>query len=249
MPHLAVIIPAYDEAQRIGSTLARLAEYLSERPYTWQVVVVNDGSRDDTAGVVQQFIAEDERYVLVDSRPNHGKGFVVRKGILSISAEYLLICDADLATPIEELEKLWPQMLAGTPVVIGSRPLKESKLEVRQPLYRELGGRTFNKLVQLLGVRGIDDTQCGFKLFRHSEAVDIFRRCEIDGFGFDFEALMIAQDLGYKIAEVGVRWKHIEGSKFSPFRDAPRMLGELVRLRFAGKNKRIEVKTESLVAN
>ena len=237
-PHLAVIVPAYDEEDRIGPTLERLSEYFSTQPYTWKVVVVSDGSKDRTAAIVTDFASTHPNFELIDSQPNRGKGFVVRKGMTEVEAEWLLFSDADLAAPIEEVEKLFPVVEKGVPIAIGSRPLKESDLEVRQPWYREMAGRGFNLMVQLFAVRGIKDTQCGFKLFRQDVSREVFSRCKLDGFGFDFEALMIARDLGYEIAEVPIRWSHQEGSKVNMLRDGLRMLVELVKLRLAGKKGR-----------
>jgi dolichyl-phosphate beta-glucosyltransferase len=159
--------------------------------------------------------------------------------MLETEAEWLLFSDADLAAPIEEVEKLWSAVEKGPKIAIGSRPLKESRLEVRQPWYREMAGRSFNLMVQLFAVRGIKDTQCGFKLFRQDVARDVFLRCKLDGFGFDFESLLIARDLGYEIAEVPIRWSHQEGSKVNMVRDGLRMLAELVKLRLAGRKGRI----------
>ncbi len=237
-PHLAVIVPAYDEEDRIGPTLERLNEYLSTQTYSWKVVVVSDGSKDRTAAIVSEFALAHPGFELIDSQPNHGKGFVVRKGMTEVEADWLLFSDADLAAPIEELEKLFPAVENSAPIAIGSRPLKESNLEVRQPWYREMAGRAFNLMVQLMAVRGIKDTQCGFKLYRQDVSRDVFSRCKLDGFGFDFESLMIARDLGYEIAEVPIRWSHQEGSKVNMLRDGIRTLGELVKLRLAGKKGR-----------
>ncbi len=241
---LEVIIPAYNEQERIARTLARIAEYYSEQTYTWRCSVVNDGSKDETAKIAFNFAARDPRFRVLEYGGNRGKGFAVRYGILHADANRVLFCDADLATPQEETEKLWAAMDAGAPVAIGSRPLKDSDLEIRQPLYRELLGRAFNKAVQMLCVKGIDDTQCGFKMFTRDASLDIFKRCKLDGFGFDFEAMLIARDLGYEIAEVPIRWRHQEGSKVVLLRDGPRMLRDLVKLRLAGKKKRLEVAAE-----
>ena len=232
-------MPAYNEQDRIGPTLERLSEFLTGQPYSWRVVVVSDGSKDRTKEIVEVFASEHPGFELVDSQPNRGKGFVVRKGMLETEAEWLLFSDADLAAPIEEVEKLWKAVEKGPKIAIGSRPLKESRLEVRQPWYREMAGRSFNLMVQLFAVRGIKDTQCGFKLFRQDVARDVFLRCKLDGFGFDFESLLIARDLGYEIAEVPIRWSHQEGSKVNMVRDGLRMLAELVKLRLAGRKGRI----------
>ena len=238
--HLSVVVPAYNEEERLPRTLARLEEYYRAQPYSWDVTVVSDGSTDGTARVVEAFARDHSGFRLVASTPNRGKGYVVRRGMLEARGDYVLFCDADLATPQEETEKLLAHVHEGAPIAIGSRPLAESVLEKRQPLYRELLGRTFNKAVQLLGIRGIDDTQCGFKVFAREAAQDVFHRCKLDGFSFDLGALMIARDLGYRIDEVPIRWNHQEGSKVVLLRDGPRMLRDLVRLRLLGKNGRIK---------
>lgn len=237
---MAVIVPAFNEEQRLGRTLERIAEYLGEQPYAWCVTVVSDGSTDSTPEIARSFAQRDPRFCLIHYTPNRGKGYAVRKGMLELDANLLLFSDADLAAPIEEIEKLLPAIDQGHPVAIGSRPLRESRLEKRQPLHRELLGRAFNLAVQTLAVRGIKDTQCGFKLFRQDAAREIFRRCKLDGFGFDFESMFVARDLGYSIAEIPIRWAHQEGSKVRLLRDGSRMLTDLVRLRLMGKRRRLE---------
>ena len=236
---LEVVIPAFNEQDRIGRTLERIKEYYHEQAYTWRCVIVSDGSSDRTNEIVSAFCAENPEFELHSYRQNRGKGYAVRMGMLSANAHRVLFCDADLATPQEETEKLWRAIDDGYDIAIGSRPLKDSKLEVHQPWGREHLGRVFNKAVQTLATKGIDDTQCGFKMFTSTAAKDIFNRCEFDGFSFDFEALMIARDLNYKIAEVPIRWSHQEGSKVSMLRDGPRMLRDLFKLRVKGKKARI----------
>jgi dolichyl-phosphate beta-glucosyltransferase len=239
-PHLAVIVPAYNEEPRILPTLKRLQEYLSAQEYAWTVTIVSDGSIDQTDDIVHKFASGDSRFHLIGYSPNRGKGYAVRTGMLEAKAELLLFCDADLATPIEEVEKLLEAWRQGAQVAIGSRPLRESSLVIRQPWYREQLGRIFNKVVQLMAIKGIYDTQCGFKLFTHDASEQIFSRCKLDGFGFDFEALLIARDLGYSIIEVPIRWSHQEGSKVVLLRDGPRMLRDLFWLRIRGKKARLE---------
>ncbi|GIV08648.1 MAG: glycosyl transferase [Fimbriimonadales bacterium] len=230
-PRLSVVIPAYNEATRIERTMQRVVEYLNTRGGTYEVLVVSDGSTDATESIVQGFAQAHSQVQLLAYQPNRGKGYAVRYGILRARGERVLFSDADLATPIEELEKLEPYLDKGYPVAIGSRPLRESQLVVRQPLYREMAGRAFNKAVQLLAVRGIHDTQCGFKLFTREAAQDIFSRCRLNGFSFDFESLFYARRLGYDIAEVPIRWMHQEGSKVRLLRDGLRMLRDLAWLR------------------
>jgi dolichyl-phosphate beta-glucosyltransferase len=243
--YLTLLIPAFNEDRRIGPTLERVREYLSTQPYSWLVMVVSDGSTDKTNQIVNDFAAKDDRFSLLAYSPNRGKGHAVRAGMLKAESKLILFSDADLAAPIEEVEKLFPAIQKGADIAIGSRPLKDSKLEVRQPLYRELLGRGFNLAVQLLAVRGIADTQCGFKLFRRKAAREVFSRCKLDGFGFDFESLMIARDLGLTIAEVPIRWAHQEGSKVVLMRDGPQMLRDLVQLRMMGKSKRLAKNPET----
>ncbi|MBS1704268.1 MAG: glycosyltransferase family 2 protein [Armatimonadetes bacterium] len=241
VPKLNIVIPAYNEESRLPSTLARIVEYLQTQPYQWAITVVDDGSTDGTAELVRS--QPDSRISLLGYPGNKGKGHAVRYGMLRAEGEFLLLSDADLATPIEEVEKLFPAAETGCPVVIGSRPLKDSKLEIRQPKYREYGGRALNKLIQSLGgLGGISDTQCGFKLFSHHAAREIFSRCALNNFSYDFESLMVARDLGLEISEVGVRWRHIEGSKLRPFRDGINAVRDLIKLRMMGKSRRLERK-------
>ncbi len=178
-------------------TLERLREYFTATTHTWSVTVVSDGSTDQTVPKVTDFAAQDARFKLISYPQNRGKGCAVRTGMLHVEGQLLLLCDADLAAPIEEVEKLLPPIESGADIAIGSRPLKESRLEIRQPWYREMLGRAFNMAVQLLAIRGIKDTQCGFKLFRREVARDVFSRCKLDGFGYDFEALI--PDERYKV--------------------------------------------------
>lgn len=244
--HLEIVIPAYNEEERIGRTLARIREYYSEQTYTWRVTTVSDGSKDNTPKVATEVVGDDDRFRVIAYEQNRGKGHAVRVGMLNANADRILFCDADLATPQEETEKLLVHMEQGADVAIGSRPMKDSELEIRQPLYRELLGRAFNFAVQNLAIRGIDDTQCGFKMFTFDSTQEIFGRCKLDGFGFDFEALMIAKDLGLRIDEVPIRWSHQEGSKVVLLRDGPRMLRDLVKLRMQGKKSRLEKNPEIL---
>ncbi len=241
-PSLAILIPSYNEEQRILPTLERVRDYYAAQDYSWAVTVVSDGSSDGTNALVEAFCRANPGFHLLAYSPNRGKGFAVRKGMLEVDGEILLFMDADLATPIEETEKLLPHIRAGADVAIGSRPMKESSLEIRQPWYREMLGRAFNTAVQLLAVRGIQDTQCGFKMFTCTAARDVFLRCKLDGFSFDFEALMIARDLGYRIDEVPIRWMHQEGSKVVLMRDGPRMLRDLLKLRFTGRKARLRAR-------
>ncbi len=235
-----MVVPAYNEEERLPNSLPRLHAYYEAQPYPYDILVVSDGSTDGTNELVKAFARDHEHVRLKEYAPNRGKGYAVKVGMMEAEGDLVLFCDADLATPQEETEKLLEHMRQGADVAIGSRPLKESRLEKHQPLYRELLGRAFNHAVQTLAIRGIHDTQCGFKMFTNGAAQSIFKRCKLDGFSFDFEALMIARDLGYRIDEVPIRWSHQEGSKVVLMRDGPRMLGDLVRLRLMGKSSRMK---------
>lgn len=228
---LSVVIPAYNEQDRIVATLRRTLEYLEQRHPDSEVLVVDDGSSDETGDRVQDVAAEEPRLSLVRLADNRGKGAAVRTGVLDARGERILFMDADLATPIEELEKLEPFLDQGYDVAIGSRGLAASDIRKRQPFPRELMGRTFNVIVRSLLLGGFRDTQCGFKLFTRDAARDLFGAQTLDGFAFDVEVLLLAKDRGYRIREVPVVWYHAPNSKVSPITDASRMFADLLRLR------------------
>ena len=228
---LSVVIPAYNEAARITLTLIRTLDYLRDHHPDSEVLVVDDGSADDTATLVEGLAAREPRLSLIRLAENRGKGAAVRAGMGAAKGRYWLFMDADLATPIEELDKLLGYAQRGADVVIGSRGLAQSDIRTRQPRPRELMGRTFNLLVRSLLLGGFMDTQCGFKLFSHQAGAEIFARQTTDGFAFDVEILMLARDLGYRIREVPVVWRHAPNSKVSPVTDSTRMFRDLLRLR------------------
>ncbi len=230
---LSVIIPAYNEEARLATTLSATAHFFDEQfPGKYEILVVDDGSVDQTAEVARAFSRRHPNVHVLEYGGNRGKGFAVRYGMLHARGEWRLFCDADLATPVEEFELLFARLNKdGSDIAIGSRPLPQSHLVVHQPWYRERLGRMFNKVVQLLAVKGISDTQCGFKIFSDRSATEIFSRCKIDGFIFDAEALFLARKLGYGISEVPIRWSHKSGSKVSMFRDGTRMIADLITIR------------------
>ncbi len=230
-PLLSVVVPAYNESHRLGASLRRMVEYLDGRGEPWEILVVDDGSTDDTPDQVRRVTADEPRCRLLQYDCNHGKGYAVRYGMVRAAGDFVLFSDADLATPIEELEQLLSAVRAGSPVAIGSRDIPGAKLERRQSAVRELGGKLFNRCVRLVAVPGIHDTQCGFKMFTRDACRQVFGMCRIDNFSFDVEALYLARRLGLSIAEVPVRWSHQEGSKVRFVRDAWRMLLTLVRIR------------------
>lgn len=231
--HLTVVIPAYNEEKRIGPTLERIRAYLEKRSFSWEVVVVNDGSQDQTARISREILAGCERHEVIDRKFNRGKGYSVRQGMLAGHGRFLLFSDADLSTPIEELEQLLPLLESGqAQVSIGSRGLRDSRVEVHQPWWRETMGKGFNLFVRLIAMGGLHDTQCGFKCFSREAAQAVFNVARIDGFGFDVEALYLARKFGYGIKEVPVRWVNSPDSKVHPLSDSSRMLLDLLRIRF-----------------
>jgi len=226
-----VVVPAYNEEARLVPTLERLRGYFSGRDYSVEVIVVSDGSTDATAAAAQAWRPPGFPLTVVDRKLNRGKGYTVREGAAAASGEFVLFSDADLSTPIEEVEKFFPFLEEGYDVVIGSRNLSGSDLVVRQPFYRRVMGRVFNGLVRAVAVGGIADTQCGFKCFTRAAMSSIAPRCRIDGFSFDVEMLYLARRLGYRIREVPVKWLNAEGSTVSPVRDSLRMFRDVLRVR------------------
>jgi dolichyl-phosphate beta-glucosyltransferase len=224
-PFLSVVIPAYNEENRLGPTLVRIREYLAVQEYTSEILVVDNASRDRTTEVAQ------EAGVEVIEEPRRGKGAAVRTGMLAARGEYILFSDADLSTPIEEIEKLLDQIRAGADVAIASRGLPTSNLVKRQPWYREIVGRIGNILVRLMAVHGIADTQCGFKLFPREIARRVFPAQRLTGAAFDVELLFIVQHAGWKVAEVPVTWIDSPDTRFSRVRDSLDALKDLFRIR------------------
>lgn len=212
-PSISIVIPAYNEERRLPATLERVHGYLDRGRWSFrEVVVVDDGSADKTAEVAAGFPATR----VLRNPGNRGKGYSVRHGMLEARGEWALLTDADLSTPIEEIEKLWRAAEEnGAEIAIGSRALDRSLVGVHQPAARETVGRLFNLIMR--GITGLPfhDTQCGFKLFAAPAAREIFRRQLLDGFGFDVEVLVVARELGYRAVEVPVRWDDVAGTKVS----------------------------------
>jgi dolichyl-phosphate beta-glucosyltransferase len=225
---LSVVIPAFNEEQRLPGTLATILPFLRSRGETFEVVVVDDGSRDRTALVAGQAGPE----VRVLRNPgNRGKGYSVRNGMLNAQGAWRLMSDADLSTPIEELDRLKAALSDGAEIAIASRAVSGANLEKRQSIMRETSGRLFNRLVRMLHLPGIKDTQCGFKLFSAAAARAAFTESTLDGFAFDVEALVLARRAGFKITEVPVTWRNDEQSRVSFGRGLAAFV-DLFRLRF-----------------
>ena len=209
---ISIIIPAYNEEKRLPATLRTVKAYLEAASWEFsEIVVVDDGSRDGTVEVARKAGVR-----LLRNPGNRGKGYSVRHGMLDAQGDWVLFSDADLSTPIEELDKLWTAVeRERAQAAIGSRDLDRSLIGVRQPLFREFGGRFFNLVIRLITGLPFHDTQCGFKLFEGAAAREIFGRQRVERFGFDVEVLFIAQRLGYRTLEVPVRWNDVAGTKVS----------------------------------
>jgi glycosyltransferase involved in cell wall biosynthesis len=212
---LSIIIPAYNEQVRLPDTLRRIESYLMGSEWdSHEILIVDDGSTDGTVAAAQGFACHNSNIRVLCNPGNRGKGFCVRQGMLEATGEWRLFTDADLSTPIEELDKLWSAAERdGGEIAIGSRALDRSLISVRQSPFRENAGKFFNAVMRAFIGLPITDTQCGFKLFRGDIASVLFARQTIERFGFDVEVLFIAFRRGYRIAQVPVRWNHVEGSK------------------------------------
>jgi dolichyl-phosphate beta-glucosyltransferase len=228
---LSVVVPAYNESGRLPGSLRRMREHLDAAGEEYEVIVVDDGSADDTYAGSAALAESWPQLTVLRFERNRGKGAAVREGMLHAKGEHRLFSDADLSTPLEELPRLRSQLEGDTHVAIGSRGLADSRIEVHQEKRRELMGRTYNKLLQLLVLPGVHDSQCGFKVFTAEAAVACFGPLRTMRFGFDAEVLLRAKARGWRIAEVPVRWRHVEASRVNLVRDASRMLWDLVLLR------------------
>jgi dolichyl-phosphate beta-glucosyltransferase len=230
-PRWSVVIPAFNEAERLPRYLREVMAFLAARGPSWEVVVVDDGSRDDTMGAVKPVVGNHRAVRVLRHQNNSGKGFAVRAGMLAARGEYRLFTDADGATPIAEVVRLEAALDAGADVAIGSRAVTAPDVRVQARHHRVAAGRVFNFLVASLGLSGIADSQCGFKAFTAMAAEDLFGRLETNGFGFDVEVLLRARRSGYRIAEVAVNWTDQEGSKVRLLRNGPVMVWEVLKAR------------------
>ena len=234
---LSVVIPAYNEAIRLPPTLERVCSYLQERfpeDGGFEVIVVDDGSRDATAAVAEAW--EHPAVRVLKMGENRGKGAALRCGVLASSGERVLLCDADLSTPIEDLESL-ERHADRAEVVLGSRSTTGSNVTRRQPIYREMMGKTFNLLIRTLGMTALRDTQCGFKLLQGKAARELFEELTVERFAFDVELVLLAGDRGLGIAEVGVRWENSPSSRVDPFTDSLGMFWDVLRLRLRRRRR------------
>jgi dolichyl-phosphate beta-glucosyltransferase len=241
-PELSIVIPAYNEEGRLGRGLSRIREYFACRRVApgvapeislnqLEILVVDDGSKDGTARIAEEWSREMPSVRLVSNQENRGKGFSVRHGMLEARGRLALFTDADLSSPIEEIEKLLAAIAAGYDIAIGSRALDRSLISIHQSRHRELGGIVFNGLVRVVTGLPFHDTQCGFKIFRREPSRIIFEQQRIERFGFDPEILFLAKSHGLRIAEVPVRWAHDPATKVQVLRDSVMMFRELVAIR------------------
>jgi dolichyl-phosphate beta-glucosyltransferase len=226
------VIPAYNESARLRPTLQTLLRHIEAQNWDAEILVVNDGSTDDTAQIVREYGKLHPQVLLVENPGNRGKGFSVRNGMLHARGDICLFSDADLSSPITEAQKLFDAISRGADIAIGSRWLRAELQTERQPLYRQAFGRIYNLALRiLLGLR-FADTQCGFKAFRHDAAQRIFPLQRIERWGFDPEILFLARRAGLRVEEIPVLWAHSEGTRLHPFRDGLRMFLEAVRIRW-----------------
>ncbi|MBU3942551.1 glycosyltransferase family 2 protein [Patescibacteria group bacterium] len=222
---LSIIIPAYNEEFRIRKTLIDINEYLSKQKYNYEIIVVNDGSKDKTVEIVKALGSQILNLKLIDNKENKGKGFVVKQGMLLAKGQYRLFADADNSTSIKEVEKMWPYFKQEYDIIIGSRDIQGSVITTPQSWLRKLLGNIFNLIVQIVcGLWGIWDTQCGFKGFSEKAVKDIFPKLTINRWAFDAEVLVLGKKEGYKIKEVPIRWANDLGSKVT--------LGGMIKMLF-----------------
>ena len=228
-PFLSIVIPAYNEARRIRDTLERVLHFRGLQAYEVELIVVDDGSTDQTDETVSDFPG----IRLIRNDRNHGKGFTVRHGALEARGEFILFTDADLSAPIEEMDNLLAALRSsGADAAIGSRALRRELIGIRQPLFRDLGGRFFNVLVRIFTGLRLHDTQCGLKLFKSRSTRRAFEQMRIEGFGFDPELLFLIERGGGKVVEVPVKWNNNPATKVRFLRDSTRMFLDLMAIRW-----------------
>lgn len=227
-PSISIIIPAYNEEFRLARSLNIILNYLEKEHINAEILVVDDGSKDKTS---EAALAFGNKVRLLQQVQNMGKGAAVRRGMLEATGDICLFTDADLSTPIYEIKKVIHTLSTEIDVFVGSRALDYSMIKKHQPKYREFMGKTFNFFVQMLVMKGIKDTQCGFKAFKCEAAKKIFSIAKINGFGFDVEILYLARKNGYKIAEIPVEWYNDESTTVSPIKDSVKMFWEIIKVR------------------
>lgn len=227
---LSIVIPAYNEETRLATTLTAISSFLEQQPWLWEIRVVDDGSADGTVAIARSFASNDSR-IVVQAEPHRGKGGAVKAGLLAAVGDYRFICDADLSMPIPEVARFLPPVLPHFDVAIGSREGAGAR-RVGEPHYRHVMGRLFNACVQRLALPGIEDSQCGFKMFTADAVQRIFPLVSIDGWAFDVEVLTVARAQGMTVVEVPIEWHYRDQSQLSMWRDGFGMMRELLRIRW-----------------
>lgn len=230
-PRYSIIVPAYNEAERLGSSLHQMLAYIAESKWEAEIIVVNDGSRDQTAAVVKEFSSRNPIVRLIENPGNRGKGYSVRNGMLNASGQLLLFTDADLSSPIEEAPKLLAAIENGADVAIGSRYLQSELQTRKQPIHRRMLGRAFNLALRVILGLSYVDTQCGFKAFTRNAVNTVFPNMKIERWGFDPEILFLARKFGFQVKEIPVAWGHRGEARINPIADGFRMFLEMIRIR------------------
>ncbi len=228
---ISVIVPAYNAGDKLRDTCTKIVEYLINESMRYEIIIVDDGSSDDTAGILNELSSQDCSIRFLTNSGNMGKGYSVRRGVLESRGDYVFFTDADLSTPIHELQKLISCLGQGYDIAIASRALSDSNVIVHQHFCREHSGKLFNLIMRSVLFLDIKDTQCGFKCFKRAAALDVFGRQTINGFCFDAEVLYVAKKKGYKTKEVPVSWINSESSAVDLFGDGLRMFFDLIRIR------------------
>ena len=227
---LSVVIPVYNEQVRIGDSLTQVLRYLDTFPLSYEILIVDDGSTDLTMKVVAETCQGRSEIRTLHYKQNRGKGYAVRCGMMEGKGRYRLFCDADLSTPIEELERLVFLLDQGYDLCIASRAVPESQVTVHQPIYRELMGKIYNRIVRLMLALPFSDTQCGFKCLKGDVADTVFPLLQVDRFGFDVELLYVARHLGYSIKEVGTKWRNSPATKVGLIIDPIKMVATIPKI-------------------
>lgn len=246
-PKYSIVIPAFNERARIPATLKTVMRCVREKQWNAEVIVVNDGSTDNTAELVREIAATAPEIHLLENEGNRGKGYSVRNGILHAQGEIVMFTDSDLSAPMEEAERLFAAITGGADIAIGSRWLESGRQTHRQPLYRQFFGRCFNAVTRLVMGLPFVDTQCGFKAFTRSAAQTVFQLQTIERWGFDPEILFIALKRGFTVKEVPVSWAHDERSRMSYLKDGMQMLKELALIRWNALTGHYSRKIEAIL--